>query len=63
MTTRRRWVFVALALIVATLAGISVYQLTRGQDDQCGRPVAERDGGWFCYEPDPSERQPAPDGY
>jgi hypothetical protein len=38
------------ALVLATTAAVAVHDRA---DDQCAKPVAERTGGWFCYEPAP----------
>jgi hypothetical protein len=49
---RRRASFVVLSVLVIIVTATTTFWSTRrGQDDQCDRPVAERTGGWFCYEP------------
>jgi cytochrome c peroxidase len=51
--TRRTRLLTALAVVVLAVAGTTAFWLGRrsSQDDQCGKPVAERTGGWFCYGP------------
>ena len=57
--TRRTRVFTALAVVVLAVAGATAFWLTRrGEDDQCGKPLPERTGGWFCYAPDPATNSP-----
>jgi hypothetical protein len=50
--TRRTRLLTALAVVVLTVAGTTAFWLSRrDQGDQCGKPLAERTGGWFCYGP------------
>jgi hypothetical protein len=45
---------VVLVVLVAVLV-LTHWGPMAGADDtdQCAKPVSERTGGWFCYEPDP----------
>ena len=54
-----RLIVAALAIVVAGAVGAASYATNAGRDylgtpsptEQCGLPVAERTGGWFCYGP------------
>ena len=51
-----------MALLLALLAALTYRAMTRSNavDDQCGKPVSERTGGWFCYVPVTPDESPVP---
>ena len=59
----RRALYVALAVVVLAVAGVTAFWLNRrgGADDQCAKPVAERTTGWVC--PGPADGGSEPGGY
>jgi hypothetical protein len=57
-------VLAVLAVVFLLLAALTYRSVTASPssavDDQCGKPVPERTGGWFCYVPTTPDPSPSP---